>query len=122
MSESQDSTVWILSFVARICSGQFPYGLTGPQFDSVLRWLNLSQNEASRLIQQQFEFARVTPDEARKMALKALDAHLFAAGNSALQQLGFIEAPSNAEVKKRYRRLQQLFHPDKPMFQVHQLN
>ena len=111
---STDNINWIEAFSASIRRGEFPANLSIEQFNDVLKWLIGREFEVGVRLTQEFSSFFSAPSVARDNTLYALDDMLFGgASDSPFAHLGLPRNTAIGIVKSRYKRLMQLYHPDR---------
>ncbi len=111
---STDNINWIQAFSASIRRGEFPANLSVEQFNEVLKWLIGREFEVGVRLTQEFSSFFSAPSVARDNTLYALDDMLF--GGVADSPFAHMGLPRNTDigiVKSRYKRLMQVYHPDR---------
>ncbi|MEA3292340.1 MAG: J domain-containing protein, partial [Pseudomonadota bacterium] len=82
--------------------------------DRLLAWLAGREGPASDLITAEFSARSLGETESKRLALSALDDYLFGEGLSdPLSVLGLDDGSDQGAIKNRYRRLMQVYHPDR---------
>lgn len=103
---------WPEQVVDAALSGE-PARLPGERLDDLLAWLLDRDQPGTRLLSEQFEGQGVRREQAVQLSLALLDELLSRRERNPLECLGFTEQPDQDTLRRRYRRLQQVFHPDR---------
>lgn len=107
---------WISRLCEDVQNGQFSTNLTEERFNDVLKWLLGREFIIGEQISRAMDKAYNHEDKARKNTFLALDDYLFVyTDDSPYAQLGLRSNANLATVKTRYRRLIQLYHPDREL-------
>ena len=111
---SASTPQWITSLCSDVQNGLFTDGLDEEHFNDVLKWLLEREFTVGLLITQSMLGFFDSEEKARHCTFLALDDHLFVLSNdSSFAKLGLPDDTEMPAVKLRYRRLIQLYHPDK---------
>ena len=103
---------WPEQVVDAAISGE-PARLPGDRLDDLLAWLLDRDQPGTRLLSEQFETQGVDREQAVQLSLALLDELLGHGEDEPLACLGFTAQPEKETLRRRYRRLQQVFHPDR---------
>ena len=106
------------TWVRRITHEIVDTGSAGPgtieNLDNLLIWLNGKSGPTFDLITDAFAARSIPAEDAKILVLSALDNYLFPGEKmEPLQNLGLQPESSYDDIKKRYSRLIQVYHPDK---------
>ena len=105
---------WITRLCDDVQAGQFSTNLDEERFNDVLKWLLGREFLVGSLISDCMRRVYVDEDKSRQNTFLALDDALFVfSGDSPFAKLGLPERTELPAAKVRYRRLIQLYHPDK---------
>ncbi|MEE9448169.1 MAG: J domain-containing protein [Arenicellales bacterium] len=119
VSASNISPKWILALSTDVQQGHFSNGLTEARFNDVLKWLLERDFIIGQQLSAVFNNVYETETKARENVFLALDDYLFVFSNeSPYAVLGLRENVSQDVAKIRYRRLIQLYHPDRSLAQA----
>jgi hypothetical protein len=111
---SSATAQWISRLCEDVQDGHFSTNLSEARFNFVLKWLLERHFTTGRSISKSMLRFFENEASARQNTFLALDDHLFVLSNdSSFAKLGLSEGTELAAVKVRYRRLIQLYHPDK---------
>lgn len=111
---STGALYWIKGFHASIRRGKFPDDLSIEQFNDVLKWLLGQEFGLGSLLTDEFRGFFKSTQAAREHTLHALDDMLFV-GTSDVT-FATLGLPRNVDIsvaKSRYKRLMQVYHPDR---------
>ena len=90
--------------------------LTQENLDRVLAWLSGKEGPTADLISEEFASRSIADDAAKKHVLSAIDSFLFEQqDDDQIISLGLPPDSDSATIKSRYRRLMQVYHPDRAL-------
>lgn len=111
---SSSTPQWISRLCEDVQDGHFSTNLGEEDFNDVLKWLLKREFTTGKLLSQSMLRFFDNEDKARQNTFLALDDYLFVFSNdSYFAKLGLPDTAEQKGVKVRYRRLIQLYHPDK---------
>jgi DnaJ-domain-containing protein 1 len=111
---SSATAQWISRLCEDVQDGRFSANLSEEEFNDVLKWLLEREFTTGQSISQSMLRFFDSEDKARQNTFLALDDYLFVFSNdSSYAKLGLSARDELSAVKIRYRRLIQLYHPDK---------
>jgi len=114
---------WISRLCLDVQNGSFSGNLTEEHFNDVLKWLLGREFVVGNFISECMLKTHENEEKARQNTFLALDDYLFVfSGDSPFARLGLRSNADLAMVKIRYRRLIQLYHPDKGLAEANGLS
>ncbi len=109
-----DSRTWIQAIVDDVVAGEDFRLPSEEHMDELLSWLAGKSNASSDLLNSVFASKSLNEINAKQLTLLAIDRHLFSDSKAEpLVMLGLNSNASQQLVKSRYRRLMQIYHPDR---------
>lgn len=121
MSSASSDSQWA-SRIAKFAKTGHHDPVFTENLDDLLRWLLNKNSATSALLDRAFDSAGITPRLARRRVLSVVDQMLFKRSNEPWQVLGLESKAQKDEVRDRYKRLTQVFHPDKGLGDERWLN
>jgi len=82
------------------------------RFEEISLWMRKKPDPVTADLDHRINKHGIDPDTARKRSLKLLDTRL-AARSDPWSQLGLTHDALKRDVRERYQRLMQMYHPDK---------
>lgn len=105
---------WIRKLAINISQGRGIKRVPPDKMDHLLSWLSGKESEVSIQLSRVFAETSVDDLAARQKVLALLDGYLFDSEKATpLHRLGLDSSATRPEIKIRYRKLMQIYHPDR---------